>query len=272
MILPVVRRDGGDFCYGYTDTSCVCVDNPTIAPSLPPTKSPTNPPTSPPTSPPTPPPSRPPMNAPTTPPPTSPPAECRPNGDPCLGGYPASFLPNGGCCDTTSCISQNSGDACELFTDTSCFCNDNPTTAPSSSPTQSPAPTPPPTPPPTPAPTPPPTPHTVYDPSQDFCFKATHVNYDGYCWYPEDGYPTGWWEGHGGRGYNDCGRKCTDFITKKKIHTYDPSRDYCFADNDNPGKYCWSYYHYEYCPCGNWKVFTAASFDNCGQECTENCC
>ena len=61
---------------------------------------------------------------------------------------------------------------------------------------------------PAPAPTLPPTP--LYDPSRDFCFKATSVKYDQYCWYPTDNLPVGNWESGGRRKYNDCGPKCTE--------------------------------------------------------------
>ena len=184
-----VRRNGGDSCDVYTD-SCVCVDNPTTAPSLPPTKSPTNPPTPPPTSPPTPPPSRPPTNAPTTSPPTSPP-------------------------------------------------------------------TPLPTPLPTLLPTPPPTVH-LYDPSQDFCYKAKIRKFDQYCWFPTDVLPKGNWEGKGGRGYNDCGPECLPQV-------YDPSLDFCFTDTDIVGKYCW--YYTDTLPDANWKGEGGHGYNDCGPKC-----
>jgi len=207
-------------------------------------------------------------------------AECHPNGDPCFGGYPDWILRNGGCCDTTTCVSKNNGgDACYSYEDTSCFCQDNPTTAPSPSPTTSPTnrptpkptfmpterPTPNPTPDPTPNPTrrptfnPTPTPTTpMYDPTKDFCY-TDRENHGKYCWYFRDSFPVGNWEGVTGRGYNDCGSKCT------KVYTFDPNRDFCFTDNDNPGKYCW--FPTNRRPYGNWKRFTGAAYNSCGPKC-----
>ena len=203
-------------------------------------------------------------------------AECGLNGDPCYGGYPEWWLPNGGCCATTTCVSKkNSGDACYSYEDTSCFCHDNPTTAPSPSPTTStthrptPKPTFMPTERPTPNPTPDPTPNPtrrptfnpttpMYDPTQDFCY-TDRDNHGKYCWYFRDSFPVGHWEGVTGRGYNDCGPKCT------KVYTFDPTRDFCFTDNDNPGKYCWGRINLR--PYGNWKRFTGAAYNNCGPNC-----
>ena len=49
-------------------------------------------------------------------------------------------------------------------------------------------------------------PGNKYDPKQDFCFKD---NFGTYCWYPTDNHPSdGYWEGQGGRGFNDCGPRC----------------------------------------------------------------
>ena len=61
----------------------------------------------------------------------------------------------------------------------------------------------------------------LYDPSQDFCYKDKD-NVGKYCWYPTDNFPCGNWKGEGGRGYNDCGPKCTT------VYKYDPSQDFCF--------------------------------------------
>jgi len=47
---------------------------------------------------------------------------------------------------------------------------------------------------------------------------------------------------------------------------YNPSKDYCFKDNDNAGKYCW--YPTDNLPVGNWDGFTGAGYDNCGPKCT----
>ena len=217
--------------------------------------------------------------------------QCYPNGDPCYAGY--SF-PNGGCCDTASCVRRNGGNSCEVYTD-SCVCVNNPTTAPSLPPTKSPTnpptppptplptspptppptpapsrpptnapttspPTSPPTPPPSPAPTPPPT-VPMYDPNQDFCF-TDNDNVGKFCWYPTDNTPVGVnWGGVTGRGYNDCGPKC---IT---VRRYDPSKDFCFQDKDNDGKYCWYTTNKWGLPYGNWEGVTGAAYDNCGPEC-----
>ena len=50
-----------------------------------------------------------------------------------------------------------------------------------------------------------------YDPNQDFCFADTD-NPGKYCWYCYDARPYGNWKGEGGRGYGDCGKKCTNFL------------------------------------------------------------
>ena len=191
------------------------------------------------------------------------PTECRPHGDPCFGGYPAS-LPNGGCCATTTCLSQNNGgDACALFTDPSCVCHDNPTPAPSSSPTQAPT-HPPTTPPSTSPPTITPAPTTLmYDPTQDFCFTpkfGAGVHGYKFCWYPTDDTPVGDWEGVSGRDYNDCGPKCTE------VQLYDPNQNFCYKDNDNPGKYCW--YPCDKIPYGNWVGEGGHGYNDCGPTCT----
>ena len=116
---------------------------------------------------------------------------------------------------------------------------------------------------PAPPPTPPPNPQ-VYDPKQNYCFKATHVDFDQYCWYHKDDFPVGNWKGKGGRGYNDCGQKCTE------VYMYDPSRDTCFKDKVNDGKYCWWVAHRQVPhPYAQWEEVTGAAIDNCGAECTE---
>ena len=118
-------------------------------------------------------------------------------------------------------------------------------------------------PPPTPAPTPSPPPTTpVYDPSQDNCFKAKYVDFDQYCWYPTNIFPSGCWERITGVGYNNCGPKCTPQV-------YVPSQDFCFTDNDNFGKFCW--YPEDKLPIRNWKGVAAADrgYNNdCGPKCT----
>ena len=112
-----------------------------------------------------------------------------------------------------------------------------------------------PAPPPTPRPTTP-----VYDPSQDFCFTNNDM-FDKFCWYPDDRLPRGNWKGEGGRGYNDCGPKCTD----QDASVFDPSQDFCFKDTDNAGKYCW-YPEIKF-PVGNWKA-GARGYNDCGPQCT----
>ena len=113
---------------------------------------------------------------------------------------------------------------------------------------------------PAPPPTPPPT-TPVYDPRQDYCFKDNEIN-DKYCWYPKDSFPVGNWEGIGGRGYDNCGPKCTD------VYMYDPTQDYCFADKRNADKYCWYYKDLRPYPSRQWKGEGGRGYDNCGPECT----
>ena len=48
---------------------------------------------------------------------------------------------------------------------------------------------------------------------------------------------------------------------------YDPTQDFCFADTDNPGKYCW--YFKDCLPVGNWKGEDGHGSGNCGKQCTE---
>ena len=64
-----------------------------------------------------------------------------------------------------------------------------------------------------------------------------------------------------GSTYDNCGPKCTE------VYSYDPRRDYCFTDEDNPGKYCWI--TGKYLPSGHWKGVTGAGYDDCGPECTD---
>jgi len=47
---------------------------------------------------------------------------------------------------------------------------------------------------------------------------------------------------------------------------YDPSKDFCFKDNDNPGKLCWN--SKDESPVGNWGGFPVA-VASCGLKCTE---
>ena len=48
---------------------------------------------------------------------------------------------------------------------------------------------------------------------------------------------------------------------------YGENKDYCFADNDNPGKYCW--YPTDNFPVGNWAGVGGHGDDNCGPQCTD---
>ena len=114
-----------------------------------------------------------------------------------------------------------------------------------------------------------------YDPTSDFCFTDTDTA-GKYCWYPTDNRPCGNWKGEGGHGYNDCGRKCTRVLGYQDYCTavvYDPHEDFCFSDEDNPGKYCWCP---EYkIPYGNWRVNGDRGFNDCGSNdhgglCTES--
>ena len=120
-----------------------------------------------------------------------------------------------------------------------------------------------------------------YDPSKDFCYTDTD-NAGKYCWYPTDHYPCGNWDGEGGHGYHNCGRLCTQvmaalgrpkpfpFQAKCLSVVYDPDLDYCFKDNDNAGKYCWS--EFFNIPYGNWESFLPGwiggrDFNDCGPKC-----
>ena len=130
---------------------------------------------------------------------------------------------------------------------------------------------------PAPPPTPPP---PVYDPSQDFCFSDNDTA-GNYCWYPMDNLLCGNWKGEGGHGDNDCGRKCTKVLVHiqekrvVRIHchddlavsVYDPSKDFCFSNNDTAGKYCW--YPTDFFPYGNWKGEGDRGYNECGDKCTK---
>ena len=48
---------------------------------------------------------------------------------------------------------------------------------------------------------------------------------------------------------------------------YDPSQDFCFADTDNAGKYCW--YPSDNTPDGNWKGEGGHAPGDCGDLCTD---
>ena len=47
---------------------------------------------------------------------------------------------------------------------------------------------------------------------------------------------------------------------------YDPSQDFCFADDDNDDKYCW--YPDDRLPSGNWYSVTDRGYNDCGSMCT----
>ena len=48
---------------------------------------------------------------------------------------------------------------------------------------------------------------------------------------------------------------------------YNPDHDFCFADTDNPGKYCW--FCFDNLPVGNWKGEGGHVYNDCGDMCTE---
>ena len=106
----------------------------------------------------------------------------------------------------------------------------------------------------------------VYDPIQDFCFKD-NANANKYCWYTHDYFPFGNWVGWDAA-YGQCGDKCTIFAdsSHNRDLMYNPDYDFCFADTDNPGKYCW------FCsdnrPYGNWKGEGGYASGDCGSICT----
>ena len=50
------------------------------------------------------------------------------------------------------------------------------------------------------------------------------------------------------------------------LQGYDPSRDYCFKDNDTPDNYCW--YPHDFFPIGDWRGVGGRSYGDCGDECT----
>ena len=47
---------------------------------------------------------------------------------------------------------------------------------------------------------------------------------------------------------------------------YDPTQDFCFTDNENPGKYCW---YPDNFPVGNWKGVNGRGVNDCGSKCTK---
>jgi hypothetical protein len=112
-----------------------------------------------------------------------------------------------------------------------------------------------------------------YIPSEHFCY-ADNDNPGKYCWWPIDRYPCGDWKGVAAadRGYStDCGRLCTtltQFNHPRKYQpicraaVYDPHEDFCFSDEDNPGKYCWCPKYK--IPYGNWRVNGDRGFNQCG--------
>ena len=67
------------------------------------------------------------------------------------------------------------------------------------------------------------------------------------------------WQKSEGGGYDNCGPRCSDDV-------YDPRQDFCFADTDNPGKYCW--YYTDKLPYGNWKGEGGRGYDKCGGYCS----
>ena len=46
---------------------------------------------------------------------------------------------------------------------------------------------------------------------------------------------------------------------------YDPRQAFCFADTDNPGKYCW--YPTDNLPIGNWARIDGRGYGDCGSKC-----
>jgi len=51
---------------------------------------------------------------------------------------------------------------------------------------------------------------------------------------------------------------------------YDPKQDYCFADTDNPGKYCWYFMDcIPYPGSPQWKGVSGHGYNNCGKQCTD---
>merc|ERR1719162_1785832 len=50
---------------------------------------------------------------------------------------------------------------------------------------------------------------------------------------------------------------------------YDPTQDFCFADTDNPGKYCWDIKDCSPYPKEQWKGVSGHGFGNCGKQCTK---
>jgi len=112
-----------------------------------------------------------------------------------------------------------------------------------------------------------------YDPREDFCF-VDEDNPGKYCWFSDEKadplrdhllYPCGNWKEVAlvERGY-DCGRLCTQLMKFNMClyAVYDPQKDFCFSDQDNPGKYCWCP-QYKF-PYGNWKLDQCRGFNECG--------
>ena len=67
---------------------------------------------------------------------------------------------------------------------------------------------------------------------------------------------------------NTCGPECPP----PPPNTYDPSRDYCYHDNDNPWKYCWFPFNSisaDRLPDGNWKMDGDHGLNDCGDPCTD---
>ena len=54
----------------------------------------------------------------------------------------------------------------------------------------------------------------------------------------------------------------------QEAHLYDPNRDHCYTDTDNPGKECWS--PTDKVPYGNWEEDGPHGNNNCGPTCTDN--
>ena len=52
-------------------------------------------------------------------------------------------------------------------------------------------------------------------------------------------------------------------------YDYDPSKDFCYKDTDNAGKYCWYPTDAVPCPGGQWKGEGGHGYHDCGRKCTE---
>ena len=180
-------------------------------------------------------------------------AECHPNGDPCYGGYPDWIVRNGGCCDTTTCVSKNNGgEACYSYEDTSCFCHDNPTIAPSPSPTT--APTHRPTPKPTFLPTEHPTPNPTPDPTPNPTRRPTFMPTERPSPNPTPD-PTP----------NPTRRPTFHPTPTPTTRIFRPGYDFCFNDTDNTWKYCW--FPTYRLPYGNWEQVVSSAYISCGLKC-----